>query len=685
MPLPTELSRNALRHSPLFIALCLILSVAALPAIAQDDPRHDEPQELDRVVVTASPLGQTAEELSQPVEVLSGARLDQIKATTLGDTLEKIPGVQSSNFGPGVGRPIIRGLDGPRIGVLVGGLSNQDVSTISQDHAVTIEPFLADQIEVLKGPATLLYGSGAIGGVVNVVDGRIAERPLDETFKGRAELRYESVNDGRTGMARVDAMGANGAMVLHADGVYRDQDDYDTPDGKQENSFVETRTGAFGVSLLGDDGFLGVSLSRFDYRYGNPGEPGDPAEGEPPVVLDMLQNRFDIKAGLNREFGIFDGMRFGFSDTDYEHTEFEGDEVGTRFDSDGNEGRLELTHKPFGNWRGAIGVQIGSRVFEAVGEEAFVPRTKSRSQGLFLVEQADWDTFQVELGARVDRVRMDSSGNPRRDFSPLSLSGGLLWKFSDAWRFSVNLDRAERAPAEEELYANGPHAATASFEIGDANLREERADHLEIGLHYHGERIDAKASVYQTNFDGFIYLFDTGEVFEEEEAVTAAGLPTKGAEGPLPIRQWTQVDARFRGVEAELIATLLENDGSKFDLRVFGDYVRAELDDGGNLPRIAPGRYGLDLLWEASDWRASLGATRFMKQDRVAANETETPGYTLVDAHFAYHWDTDNLGWEVFVDANNLADDTARVHTSYLKDDVVLPGRSFAAGFRLFF
>lgn len=656
--------RSYRRRNALSAALLLALGVGpAFVAVAQEgpandaDPRHDEPAEIDRIVVNASPLRKTAEELSQPVEVLSGEGLDRAKSATLGETLNALPGVQTTNFGAGVGRPIVRGLDGPRIGVLSGGLSNQDVSTISQDHATAVEPFLADQIEVLKGPATLLYGSGAIGGVVNVVDGRIAERPLDDTVSGRAELRYGSVNKGRTAMARVDAMGANGALVLHADGAYRDLDNYDTPNGEQANSFVESRSGAFAASYVADDGFIGASLSRFDHRYGNPGEPGDPSAGEPGVSLDMLQDRFEIKAGLNRDLWIFDGLRFAFANTAYEHTEFEGAEIGTRFDSEANEGRVELTHQAFGAWTGAIGLQIGERTFEAIGDEAFVPRTKTRSQGLFVVEQAQWDAFQLDLGARIDRVRMDAIGNPRRNFTPLSLSIGALWNINDQWRISANLDRAERAPAEEELYADGPHAATGSYEIGDPNFGEERANQAEIGLHFHSDRFDAKASVYSTRFDGFIYLADTG----------AFTVPEPG-EDPLPIRIWNQADADFRGFEAEIIAHVVDNAAGKFDIRAFGDRVRGELDSGESLPRIAPSRYGVSASWETDAWRASLGATRVLRQDDVAPDETQTPGYTLVDAHFAYHWDTDAYGWEVFVDGRNLTDQEARVHTSYLKD-----------------
>jgi iron complex outermembrane receptor protein len=680
---PQSVSRRPrVIRSRLFLALALVLAPPAFVSAqetAGKDPRHDEAKDLDRVVVTASPLGLSAEELSQPIEVLSGERLDQAKSATLGETLGKLPGVQSSNFGAGVGRPIIRGLDGPRVGVLSGGLSSQDVSTISQDHATAVEPFLADQIEVLKGPATLLYGSGAIGGVVNIVDGRIAERRLDETFKGRAELRYDSVNRGRTAMARVDASGADGALVLHADGVYRDQDDYDTPDGEQLNSFVETRTGALGVSYIGADGFIGVSASRYDNRYGNPGEPGDPSAGEAGVSLDMLQNRFEVKTGINRDLWIFDGLRGSFASTNYEHTEFEGAEVGTFFTNEADEGRLELTHKPFGNWTGAIGFQAGNRVFEAIGDEAFVPRTKTRSQGLFWMEHGQWDSLQVDLGVRADRVRSDAAGQPRRSFTPLSLSAGALWRFNDTWRVTVNLDRAERAPAEEELFADGPHIATASYEIGDPGLREERADQAEVGLHYHGERFEAKAAVYTTRFDGFIYLADTGTF-----------TPPEPGEDPLPIRQWSQADAKFRGIEAEITAHLLDDERGALDLRVFGDHVRGELDSVAagadkDLPRIAPSRFGLDLSWNTDRWRAALGATRVMRQDDVAADETETAGYTLVDAHFAWHWDTDDYGWEVFIDGNNLTDQTARVHTSFLKDNVALPGRNLGLGVRLFF
>jgi iron complex outermembrane receptor protein len=664
-------------RAPLFLALSFALPLAsAAPAPADaPDPRHRTPAELDEVVVLASPLRQTAEQLNQPAEVLVGEKLDEARAATLGETVGRLPGVQSSNFGAGVGRPVIRGLDGARVSTLSGGLATQDVSTVSQDHSVTIEPFLADQIEVLKGPSTLLFGSGAIGGVVNVEDGRIAELAPDDALSGRAELRSDSVSDGSIAMARVDASGRDGGFVLHADGVLRNLRDYETPDGVQRNSFVDTRTGGVGASWLGADGFLGVSVSDYDNQYGNPGEPGDADVGEAGVSLDLSQRRYELKGGLQRGFGPFDGLRASVARTDYEHTEFEGDEVGTVFVNDATEARVELTHAALGDWIGAIGLQGSTRRAEAIGEEAFVPRTRTRAAGVFLVEQVQWDAVQFDLGARVDSVRTEPDALARRSFTPLSLSAGAAWAIDDRWRLSFNLDRAERAPAEEELFADGPHVATAAYEIGDPTLDEERATQGELGLHFHGARFEAKAALYQTRFDRFVYLRDTREF-----------APGEGDEEGLPIRAWTQADARFRGWELEGIAHLVDGDAGRLDARVFADRVRATLDHGGgNLPRIVPARVGAELRWSGEAWRASLGATRYARQDDVADGETATDGYTLVDASVAWHVDVGELGWEVFAEARNLGDEVARVHTSFLKDDVMLPGRNLGLGVRVFF
>ncbi len=680
-------AQAATQPAPIDSAPAATTADASAPAVADAGPAQTPPasdsrhpadagrdrhvKDLDSVVVTATPLRDTAAELSKPVDVLAGERLDENRGASLGETISSIPGVQSSNFGPGVGRPILRGLDGPRVAVLNGGLSTQDVSTVSQDHSPTIEPFLADQIEVLKGPSTLLYGSGAIGGVVNVVDGRIPENPIEGGFSGRAEVRFDSASSGNTDSVRVD--GGTDTFALHADAVYRNNKDYDTPDGKQANSFIDTKTGGVGGSLLGDWGFVGVSASRFEDDYGNPGEPGDLANGERGVFLQIRQDRYELKGGLTNPWGDGSGLRYSIGHTGYQHIEFEGDEPGTTFTKNANEGRVEASATFGDGWQGAIGAQGSSSTFAAIGEESFVPKTSSREGGVFGVARKSWDDFQLDLGARVDSIKRDPEGGAGADFTPVSVSFAGGYKINEQWRLTANLDHAERAPVEEELFANGPHLATLAFEVGDAGLKKEAANQLEFGIQYQSPLVDAKVSAYYNRFTDFIYLVDTGAFVDFED-------------GPLPIRQWSQSDANFRGLEGEATVHLADGPNGKWDLRGFSDTVRATLTDGGgNVPRIAPSRLGAQLRWELNGWRAALGATRYDKQDKVAINETPTDGYTLVDAHLAYHVDSGTTGYELFLDGSNLTDQVARVHTSFLKDDVVLPGRSVAAGIRVFF
>jgi len=668
------------------LSLALALVLASTSVLAQDpkgtespasDPRHAEGQDrhvkdLGAVVVTASPLRDTAAELSKPADVLAGERLDENRGATLGETISSIPGVQSSNFGPGVGRPILRGLEGPRVAILSGGLPTQDVSTISQDHAPAVEPFLADQIEVLKGPSTLLYGSGAIGGIVNVVDGRIPELAIEGGFSGRAEQRFDTVNQGETTMFRLD--GGTDRFALHVDGVYRNNKDYDTPEGTQPNTFIDTRTGSVGGSLLGDWGFVGASASRFENDYGNPGEPGDLANGERGVYLQMRQDRYDLKGGLLSPWGEGSGLRFSLGHNDYEHVEFEGGEVGTTFTKEATEGRVEASFDMGAGWEGAAGMQGSDSVFEAIGDESFVPRTGTRALGLFGVARKSWKDLQLDLGARADQIEADPDTQASRDFTPVSFSLAGGWRIDERWRLTASYDHAERAPAEEELFADGPHLATQAYEIGNADLSKEAANQLEFGVQYQSPLVDGKLSVYYNRFNDFIYLAETGLEFELEE------------DEVLPIRQWSQADARFRGLEAEATVHMADNDTGRWDLRVFGDTVLASFaDGGGDLPRIAPSRIGAQLRWDLGNWRASLGAVRYNEQDRVAEGETPTDGYTLVDAHVAYHQDVGNRAWELFVDGSNLTGQEARVHTSFLKDVVLLPDRNVSFGVRVFF
>jgi iron complex outermembrane receptor protein len=652
------------------LTLAITLS---LPVLAQDDEgvaaERDHERELQEIVVTATPLAEPGAELVQPAAVISGADLERQRSDTIGETVSAEAGVQSSGFGPAVGRPVIRGLEGARVQVLSGGVGSLDVSTVSADHAVTIEPFLADQIEVLKGPATLLYGSGAIGGVVNVVDGRIAEQPQDG-LSGRAELHGGTANDEFAGMARVDY--GSGPFVLHADYVSRDGDDYDLPDGTLLNSAIDQESYALGASLAGDAGYFGAAVSRYLNLYGVPlGSSEDDLEpGEERVAIDMEQTRTEVRAGLYSPTGWLDKLGFKLARNDYEHVEIADGEIGTRFENDAYEGRIEAVHAEAAGWTGAFGVQFGNREFQAIGEEAFVPPTETDELGLFLIEQREIGPFKLELGARYDDVGNETTTGLDADHSPVALSAGAIWEFDEAWHLSMNLDRAQRAPAAEELFSNGPHEATASFEIGDPTLDEETANQAELGLHFHSGSIEGEISVYANRFDDFIFLADTGAVDDDEG---------------LPVRAWTQADADFRGIEGELKATVAENASGRWDARVFGDLVDGELDDGGSLPRIAPARLGGSLGWELDAWRASAGVTHVFEQDDVAAFETPTAGYTLVDAHVSYALDLVGAEWELFLDGTNLTDEDATVHNSLIKERAPLPGRSFQFGARVFF
>ena len=713
---------------PHLLALALLV---AQPLHAQQAPpqrQHDrDPKDLAAVEVRATPLADTAENLTTPVDVLAGSKLDEAKAGTLGETVAKLPGVQSSNFGPGVGRPIIRGLDGARVQVLSDGLGSGDVSTVSVDHAVSIEPFLAEQIEVLKGPATLLYGSGAIGGAVNVVEGRIPEVRAEVPFGGRAELRHGSVNDERTGMLRLD--GGAGAFAFHFDALHREAGDYaipgfpesaalmaehgETPDaadaGILRNSAVRTDSAALGVSWIGARGFLGGAYSLFNTAYGIPGghaedEAGHEGEDEDADVRILMdQRRSELRAGIDA-FGGFESLRLKLADTGYTHTEFEGEEIGTVFTNQSREARAELVHRPVAGWQGAFGLQASQRNFVAIGAEAFVPASSANDAGLFWIGKCQFEgafgAVQVDLGLRHDRNRIDvdaaGTAAPDRDFRTTSASAGFGWKASEALHVSLGLDRAQRAPGAEELYSNGLHVATGSFEFGNAALDVETARRIELGVHLHRGPFEAQLSAWHARYDDFVYLAGTDAEVD-------------GAQ----LRVWRQGDARFQGLEAKLDWNIADTDSGQWSLGVFGDIVRARLaagagstvtqafairheDDidlvhaqvatGGNLPRIVPARAGTTLRWEHDGWRASLGAVRYAKQDDVAALETSTPGYTLVDAHLAWHIDTrGGQELELFVDGTNLSDREARPHTSFLKDRVPLPGRNIVFGVRAFF
>lgn len=716
---------------------------------ADHDTEAHHYSEVEEIIVRALPMRRTRMESAQPVDVLAGELLDDRRGLTLGETLQSQPGVQSSFYGAGSGRPVIRGLGGPRVRVLEDGLSTADTSTQSDDHAVSADPLLIDQIEILRGPATLLYGSAASAGVVNLIDGRIPERLPEEPFSGRFEVRGDSIAEERSGVLRLD--GARGQLAWHLDGSWRDADDYRIPGvarledhdddhehdedehgseeqtqgGRLENSFVESRSGTGGLSWIGERGFIGASVRTFSSEYGIPAphahfedehdedheddhEDHEDHEDEF-AYIDMLQRSWDIKAGLDNPFRGAERLSFRYGLSEYEHTEVElsdhedgheetddHDHGGTLFDVKTWQARLSLETSPWAGWQGAVGFQAERENFQAEGAEAFIADSLTRTYGLFVLQERTFDNFTLSLGARFENSRVSNleavashsdhdhddehddhshdddhelerpfADKRHHEFSNVSASIGGIYEFNENWQMSVNFARSQRAPAAVELLAEGPHLATFTYEVGNGGLNKEVSKAWDITLHRHSTQFDFEVTVFRKDIQDFIYLADTDlEV------------------GGFPVRLTTQDDAEFSGIEAQGVWQLFTTDYGHFELRAAYDQVNARLSDGSRLPRISPARLSGGLDWHRDVWRASLEATRVMKQDKVPVLEDPVAAYTMVNAKIARQFVLGDAQFEAFIQGRNLGDSEARVATSYLKDYAPLPGRNLVLGVR---
>lgn len=655
----------------------------------------------EELLVTASPDAASAEELVRPASVLAGDELLAALEPTLGETLAGEAGVHSTYFGPGASRPIIRGLGGDRIRVLDAGLGVGDVSTTSPDHAVALESMAAERIEIVRGPATLLYGSSAVGGVVNVFDGSIPDYLPEKPVSGEVTLRGASAADERSGAASLS--GAAGSFAWHAGYSRRETDDYEIPhraeseevreeqhEGEAEeaprgvlpNSALESENVSAGLSWIGDDGFLGVAVSGFDTVYGVPGhahghegeggeEVEEEEEEEAPVRIDLEQRRVDLRAEIARDLGPLRGLKVRLGTADYEHRELEGSEVGTRFLSDSWEGRVEARHRAFGAVTGAWGLQAGRRDFEAIGAEAFVPANDSDSWALFAFEEVAAGAATWQLGARYEAqsIEVAGAGLPDRSFSGVSGSLGVTWKASDAVSASASLSRSVTMPNPEALYSNGPHAATRTFEVGDPTLGEEVSLGLDVGAHFELGRVHLEAALFANRVDDFIYEAFTDEV-----------------EDGLQVVRFRQDDAELTGGEVEAHVELVHGEDRHLELDLSTDWVRAELVDSGDaLPRIPPLRFGAGLSWRQGAWSARAGVRRFERQDRVAPFESETDGYTLVEASVGWRFFLGATVHDLLLSGTNLTDEEARVHTSFLKEQAPLPGRDLRLSWRVAF
>lgn len=638
----------------------------------------------EEIVVTASADSRRESEVYQPVNVLSEEELQGRLQSTLGETLAQEPGVTSTSFGAGASRPVIRGLGADRIRVLEEGVGTGDVSNVSPDHAVSVDPAGAEQIEIVRGPATLLYGSNAVGGVVNVISGRIPSRVTTDPLTGTVDLRYGSAAEEKTTGVTLD--GGQGHFAWHADMTLRDTNDYEIPgpadpfddpdhfEGVLENSSLQSRSGTVGGSWVGDRGFFGAAITGFTTNYGIPGhghaeEGGAEEEEEPAVRIDLEQRRLDLRGELT-QLGFFDSMRLRFGVTDYEHVELEGAEVGTRFTNDGLEGRLEARHKPLGRVAGTWGVQWTSTDFEAMGEEAYIPPNASTAAAVFAFEELPGEHFDLQFGARYEHqhVNVDAEGLPDRQFGGVSGSVGAIWKPAAGYIVAASLARAVRLPTATELYAHGPHAATAQFEIGNPMLDEETSLGLDLSFRRTVGRFRGELNVFNNAFDGYIYESPTDEV-----------------EDGFPVFAFVQRDARFRGFELTTHTHLLSRGESHLELDLGADYVRATIDGGGNVPRIPPMRASAGLRLHGGPFNALFEVRHTFEQDETASYESSTDGYTFVNAMAGYRFFVHNTVHDVMLRATNLTDELARSHVSPLKERAPLPGRDITLSYRLMF
>ncbi len=670
------------------------------------------------IIVTA-PVRQSETDVLQGTSILAGAELTRNLRPTIGETLARQPGVSATSFGPSASRPILRGFQGERIRVLTDGIGSIDVSNTSVDHAVIIDPLLAERIEVLRGPSALLFGSSAVGGVVNVIDTRIPRTVPENGYRVNGIASYGSAANERSGGAAGDvAVGEH--LVLHADGSYlksgnlrtggnilspearaaaRSQvglpQDTDEPidfarsaslRGKLPNTQSETWTAGVGASVITDTGNLGISYSHYDSLYGVPiryaTEVGQ--EQEAPR-LDVVQNRFDLRGEINTGGGFLDRIRVRAGHATYRHFELEPDGgVGTAFFNNGTEGRIELVQTNRGGWQGASGVQYFNRLFNVNGDEAFLPRNETNQTGLFTLQQYSAGAFRAEGGLRYEHTALDAKTplddlrffRGTRSFDAVSGSLGGSYGLTDAVRVGVNVSRTERAPSAEELFANGGHAGTQAYEFGSPDFRLEKSWGLEGTLHAHGDGFSFDASAYYNWFSNYI-----SENQVAQDICQRAADPS-GREVDLPCFQYQQADARYYGFEANASVRVAQIGGYLINADLLGDYVRATIVDDGPVPRIPPMRVLGGIEAQGDRVNGRLEVEHVFEQDRIAAFETTTRDYTMVNATIGFSPFGKDSKTSILVSANNLFDVEARRHASFLKDFAPLAGRDIRATLR---
>jgi iron complex outermembrane receptor protein len=703
------------------LAFATSAAFLAAPALAQIAPPRAPDADARRDIIVTAPVETSERDVLQGTSVLSGEELTRNLRPTIGETLARQPGVSATSFGPSASRPILRGFQGERIRVLTDGVGSIDVSNTSVDHAVIIDPLLAERIEVLRGPAALLYGSSAVGGVVNVIDTRIPRSVPKDGYRVNAIAGYGSAATERSiGGAGDVAVGQH--LVLHADGSYLKSNDLRTGRGyllapgaraaalsqvglpqdsdepidfaasaalrdRLPNSAARTWTAGAGASIITDTGSLGVSYSHYDSLYGVPirfaTQIGQ--EQEAPR-LSVVQNRVDLRGEIETGGAFLDRIRVRAAQASYRHFELEPDgAIGTAFFNKGLEGRLEFVQQDRGGWQGASGVQFFNRIFDVAGEEAFLPRNETNQTGFFTLQQYQSGALRAEGGLRYEisdlAARTPVDDPPffagRRRFDAVSASLGGSYGLTEAVRVGVNLSRTERAPSAEELFANGAHAGTQAYELGSPDFALEKSWGVEATVHAHADGFSFDASAYYNRFTNYI-----SENQVDASACVAAAAPS-GREVDLPCFQYQQQAARYYGIEAEASVRVARIGGVVVNADLLGDYVRADIVDEGPVPRIPPARILGGVEAQGDRASARIEAEHVFDQTRTAAFETRTDGYTMVNATIGLSPFGKDSKTSILLSANNIFDVVARRHASFLKDFAPLAGRDIRVTLRV--
>jgi iron complex outermembrane recepter protein len=677
-------------------------SAAAIAALSM--PFAHAQQTLEPVVVSANPLGADINDLITPVSVLRGDQLAQKQSSTLGQTLNGLPGVGSTNFGPNSSRPTIRGLDGDRVRVMSNGGASLDASTLSYDHAVAIEPLLVEQIEVVRGPAALQYGGSAIGGAVNVIDNRIPKAPV-KGVHGRAEIRAGGAESEKVAAGLVTA--GDGAFAIHVDGSSRKTDNLKVPkqagregfisEGKLLNSDADQQGGSVGFSLTNDHGYLGFSVDTYRNEYGTGlYEEGDIAS---PTRIKLKQDKLTLageQRNLSGKAGPFESIRGSFSTTDYKHEESAGGAVESTFKNKGWDSRIEGTHLPIqtslGSLRGAWGVQSADSKFSAIGDATFVPNTQTNSMALFVFEELSFAPGKaVNAGLRLESVKVDSFGGGEngegdpftadsKKFKPFSASVGYRQDVGSGWTATSGLSYTERAPTFYELYANGMHHATETYEQGSADNKKEKGTTLELGMKFKTPTTRANFGAYVTEFSNFIGLIQDGYVDEDDGSLS-------DSEDGVPKYNFTGIKARLYGLEADgrlPLASGLFGKASQMNMDWKADYVRGEnRSTGGALPRISPFRLSSALVYSEGKYSSQVDVQYAARQNRYADDLGATPSYTMFGLGASYKTAISGMkSAYLFMRVDNLTDVEARNASSVLRDMAPAGARAIKVGLR---